>query len=59
MTKQAEREADWDIGRQLERRDAELMRYKSALVSLLTLAEADPSPLTNQQVAVICKHVLR
>ena len=32
--------------------------FGSSLISLLTLAEAKPSPLTNEQVAMICRHVL-
>ena len=36
----------------------EIEWLKSSIVSLLILAEADNSPLTNAQVATICKHTL-
>lgn len=55
---QNDREFDWQTGRELERKDAEIAWYRSSLVSLLTLADADKSPLTLSQVAVICKHTL-
>lgn len=55
---QADREFDWATGRELERKDAEIMWLRSSLVSLLTLAEAEPSPLTNAQVATICRVTL-
>lgn len=35
-----------------------VMWYKSAIVTLLILAEAESSPLNNQQVIAICKHIL-
>lgn len=55
---QAERKLDWDTGRQLERKDAEIMWLKSSLVTLSTLAKSDNSPLTLDQVAVICDRAL-
>jgi hypothetical protein len=44
--------------RAVRERAAEIAWLRSALVSLLALAEADNSPLTLSQVAVICKHTL-
>lgn len=38
--------------------EAEIMWLRSSLVSLLVLAEAKPSPLTNEQVATICRVTL-
>lgn len=58
MRTQADRDFDLETGRDLERRDAEIAWLKSSLVSLMTLAEANPSPLTNAQVASICKVTL-
>lgn len=55
---QADREFDWQTGRELERKDAEIMWLKSSLVTLATLAKADKSPLTLDQVAVICDRAL-
>ena len=55
---QAERELDWATGRELERKDAAIAWLRSSVVSLLTLAEAKPSPLTNEQVASICRVTL-
>lgn len=55
---QADREFDWSTGRELERKDAEIEWLRSSLVALLTLAEAQPSPLTNNQVASICRVTL-
>lgn len=55
---QADRAFDWETGRELERKDAEIDWLRSSLVSLLTLAEAQPSPLTNEQVASICRMAL-
>lgn len=55
---QADRDFDLESGRELERRDAEIAWLKSSVVSLLILAEAENSPLTNAQVAIICKHTL-
>lgn len=55
---QADREFDWQTGRELERKDAEIMWLRSSLVSLWTLAAAENSPLTLDQVVVICKHTL-
>ena len=46
------------MAEELERKDAEIMWLRSSLVSLWTLAEAENSPLTLAQVAVICKHTL-
>lgn len=43
---------------ELERKDAEIAWLKSSLVSLLILAEAEQSPLTNAQVASICRTTL-
>ena len=42
------------------RQDAacEIIWLRSALVSLMVLAEATESPLTNEQVASICHHIL-
>lgn len=55
MRTQQDRDDDLQIGRDLERKDAEIAWLRSSLVALLTLAEADPSPLTNKQVATICR----
>lgn len=55
---QQDRDFDLSTGRDLERKDAEIDWLKSSLVSLLVLAEADPSPLTNKQVATICRVTL-
>lgn len=41
-----------------ESKDAEIDWLKSSIVSLLTLADAKDSPLTNAQVATICRHTL-
>lgn len=38
--------------------EREIEWLRSSLVSLLTLAEAENSPLTNKQVASICKVAL-
>ena len=42
-SEEARREADW---------------FKSTVITLLTLAEATPSPLDNKQVSSICRHAL-
>lgn len=58
MRTQADRDFDLETGRDQERKDAEIEWLKSSLVSLMTLAEANPSPLTNAQVALICRVTL-
>jgi len=50
--------SDLEMGKQLARKDAEIMWLRSSLVSLWTLARAENSPLTNSQVEIICKHML-
>lgn len=42
----------------MEHKNAEIAWLRSSLTSLLTLAEAKPSPLTNEQVASICRVTL-
>lgn len=39
-------------------RDVEILWLRSSLVTLMMLAAANPSPLTNEQVAAICKVTL-
>lgn len=55
---QADREFDWETGRELERKDAEIAWLRSSVASLLILAEAKLSPLTNERVAAICRVTL-
>ena len=55
---QEDRYLDLEMGKQLERKDAEIMWLRSSLVSLWVLARAENSPLTNAQVEIICKHML-
>lgn len=52
---QDDRKFDWATGLEIERKDDELAWLRSTLVSLLALAEAENSPLTNKQVASICR----
>lgn len=49
---------DYAKEKAVEAKDAEIKWLRSSLVSLLTLAEAENSPLTNKQVASICKVAL-
>lgn len=52
-------EEDWsNLVWQKVATEAENKWLRSSLVSLLTLAEAEKSPLTNKQVAAICKVAL-
>lgn len=45
-------------GRRYDEAADDIAWLRSSLVSLLTLAEAEKSPLTNSQVAAICKVAL-
>lgn len=58
--KQRDREADWDIGRQMERKDAEIQRLRAALIQIRDVCDDNsPAPCNKEMALLFVRDVAR